>query len=183
MSAYDHERPWMRQPFETDRAFALFERYLFLERPRDLRLLESKALSWQELGRLKWEGLWEDRARAWDSRQHAVRCEAVEQKTRETAETAFARHVERLRELDESLIVPELKARKEQHRPEGMPLERTRDLIRALHVLVTSEREIFGPPAAQPVEGYTLERLRKAGLSIEEIELFRDMARKIEAVT
>lgn len=109
--AFDAERPWRPQPFESHEAFAVFEVYLALEAPRRLSDVAKHfgrgELNIDVVKALAEAGYWSYRAEKWDAKIRAVRETATLEVAADTAkEEALAARIQlriaarELRKLD-----------------------------------------------------------------------------------
>lgn len=118
-SEYDHDRPWVRQPLDSELSFAWLREYLALGMGRRLRDLVKRhgcPWTWPQLEALAHEHAWRERAEAWDNHLADARDEATEDAIRSDAKTEARRHkriARKLQELSENELNKLLKAQKQ----------------------------------------------------------------------
>jgi hypothetical protein len=167
---FDHARPWVRQPFDTDLSWALFSEYLMLPPPRRLQDLarQGRTLTTYQLETLAFEDGWAKRAYAWDQHLDQLRFQTVEQVVQEDARTRAERQgrvgkkLQRLAELvtDQNIALAE----KAGGFDSGITL---RDAIRAAAVGVRIERIALGDTTDKietvgpDLSAFTVEELRE----------------------
>jgi hypothetical protein len=169
---YDPARPWVRQPFDTDLTWPLFQAFLALPLPRRLGdlLRQARGLDRWQLDRIAWADGWEARAWAWDRHLDQVRIETVE---RVTAEDARARAERQARPARKILALVErevdaLLTESKRLATSGgiLGLIPAKDLARTLALAVRTERLALGDSTEHVQEsgpdlsGFSLEQLR-----------------------
>ncbi len=91
---WDAERPWARQPWDTELGWCLFGDYLVLpDRPRRMRDLKGHPLTDYQLAEIARVAWWQARAALWDEHLAQIRTSTIERVTEETAEQAARRQV------------------------------------------------------------------------------------------
>jgi len=101
-SAYEPDRPWVRQPWDTDLTWALFSQFLALPVPRRLQdLCRSSRLGWTQLETYSREGWWRERAAWWDDHLAQIHTSTIERVTEETAEQVARRQLTLIRDMQE----------------------------------------------------------------------------------
>lgn len=175
MPGYNVERPWERQPFDTDLTWLLFQDYLALAKPRSLRALAQKGgpLGWTQLETLALDDGWVMRARAYDANLDRLRQETIEREVQETAKQVAKRHATTARKAVTlaGLELDKLLAAAQQGDMPG--LLSPRDVIRFLALGVRTERLVLGE-ATDQVEA----RVDLSGLSVEELRELRKLQEK-----
>lgn len=167
---FDLARPWVRQPFDTDLSWALFQDYLTSPVPRSLSALARRPgcpLSWSQIESVAWEDGWKERASAWDSHLDRLRIQTVEQVVQEDARARAerqGRQGKKLARLGE-LAVDRLTRILEANPEFGATEVTTRDAIRAIGIGVRTERLALGDVTEKiemgpDMSGYSLEELR-----------------------
>ena len=173
---YDLARPWARQPCDTDLGWRLFQDYLQLQPPRALGdiALKPGAPPRAVLDEIAWEGLWVDRARAWDRHLDRCREDVVVEVTREDARQRAERQglggrkLARLAERE----IDRLLARQAQAGQFDIGIS-LKDAIRALHVGTSVERLAYGD-STERVEVST----DFSKLSVEDLRALRELQEK-----
>lgn len=143
---YDSEKPWTRQPFDTDWSWALFSEYLFLPPPRQLRLLIRPGLHWSTIEDLSRQDIWRERAACWDRHLDQLRLETIERVTEETARQRAERQGKQGKKLARmgELAVDRLTRLLEASPEFGATEVSCRDAIRAIGIGVRVERLALG---------------------------------------
>lgn len=94
MSPPSDWQPWHRAPGESDLGFALFQQFLTLDPPRDLRrLAKASPLSRDDLECLSRDWEWSARVRFWDDHLSRLYTSTVERHTEETAREVAERQL------------------------------------------------------------------------------------------
>lgn len=176
---YDLARPWLRQPFDSDLAWALFQDYLSLPPPRsfgDLAQRPSFPLTLHRLQTLAREDGWVLRAQAWDAHLDELRVSTIERVTQEDAaaraerQGRVGRKLQRLGELEVDKLIKVLE------RPNDHPgVIQVRDAIRAIGIGVRVERLALGDSTDKIETGPDLSKL-----SVEDLRNLREMQEKSE---
>lgn len=165
-SEYDYDRPWHRQPLDTDVSFALLSDYLLL-RPGERKwsrvgkhLIKRHIVNASQIAVWESEHRWADRAALYDAHLMAIREDAIADMARRHAEFGAGAVSLAQREL----------ARLGRHADrvaanDGLPLLAPRDILRFADVGIRVEREASRLPAAATSTGpdvgqLTLDELR-----------------------
>lgn len=175
---YDLARPWVRQPFDSDLSWALFQDYLSSPVPRSLAALARRPgcpLSWSQIESVAWEDGWKERAAAWDSHLDRLRVQTVEEVVQEDARARAERQgragrkLSRLGELAVDRLIRILEANPEF----GATEVTTRDAIRAIGIGVRVERLALGDTTDKIETGPDL-----SGFSVEDLRTIRELQEK-----
>lgn len=142
---YDLSRPWLRQPFDTDQAWALFSQWLLSPAPRSLSELARQS-RWTvgAIESLAWEYGWKERAAAWDAHLDSIRFQTVQAELEESARAVAKRHGKAARQVVE-LAAGELgKLLAAAKSTDGIGLLRPADVLRFLTEGAKLERLVIG---------------------------------------
>jgi hypothetical protein len=175
VTQYNTERPWERQPCDTEIGWLLFQDYLALPRPRSIRALSHKGgpLSWTQLETLAWENGWTLRAALYDGHLDRLRQETIEKEVQETAKETAKRHVRQARKAV-ALAGLELDKLLDAAKQSPMPgIISPRDVIRFLALGIRSERLALGD-ATDVVEN----RVDLSKFNAEELRELRKLQEK-----
>ena len=181
-SEYDLERPWLRQPFDTDQGWALFSEWLLTPAPRSLRDFAQRTRGVWTFGALEalaWEYGWRERAAAWDSHVDVLRFRAVETELETSAKSAARRHGRVARELVELAAKEIAKLLSASKSSDGFGLLRPADVVRFATEGAKLERLVMGD-ATERVEqqdGTDLSRL-----DAEELRALKHLTDKAKGV-
>lgn len=156
----NYERPWVRQPFDTDISFSLLSDYVLLAPGARKASSVGRALVRRgivSVGQICiWEREhgWPERASAWDRHVQAIREDAIEDMTRRHAAMGFQLSELASREL----------ARLSRHADriastEGLPLLQARDILRFVDVGIRVERDANRAQTAPSQSGPDLSEL------------------------
>lgn len=175
--AYDHERPWNRQPFEDDREWALFQEYLHASAPRNSaleRLAKRLGTSAGYLEQLGAQNGWRARTHAWESHLDALRTRTVERLVEESAAERAKRHmipagllIDAARKEAEKLLAVIVKS-------EGPGLLAPRDIARFLDIGIKLQRLCGGD--INPTQNVDV---KLSGLSVDELRALQDLQTKV----
>jgi hypothetical protein len=146
-STEDLERPWLRQPFDTDVEWTWFQEYLGLAAPRRLVTIARRdgcPWSWQELRDVAEASGWELRAQAWDAYLDGVRVKEIERQVQETAAMIGQRHVATWKRAFHLLGRELEKLTQQSVRADAVPILQPRDLLRGLDLATKAERLLMG---------------------------------------
>ena len=172
--AYEPDRPWVRQPFDTDLTWALFSDYLALAIPRRLQDIRPAGYTWTQIERFAAENFWRERAAMWDDHLAEIRTLTIERVTEETAEEVARRQLtlcKAMQELAGLEINSLLKlARKAGDYPGTI---QPRDALRFAANGVRLERLIRGEATERTETGPDV-----STLSLEELRAARDLQAK-----
>lgn len=175
---YDLDRPWVRQPFDTDLSWALFQEFLALASPRrivDLSRRPGIGLTQWQLGELSRSDGWRERAIAWDEHLDDLRVTTIESIVREDAKTRAERQgragkkLQRLGELEIDKLIKILERADEMHGTITL-----RDAIRAIGVGVRVERLALGDSTEKIETGPDLSKL-----TVEELRQIQVLQEKV----
>lgn len=163
---FEPDKPWARQPFETDLGFALFGEYLGLPLPRQLTKLRQHQLTWSQLSETAFNGHWKERAALWDEHLAKIRSETLERVTEETAAQVAARQV-RLTKRMQSIADLELAKLERVVAQNDFTAVELRDVIRLALNGIKLERLVRGEVTERVETGpevgaLSLEELREA---------------------
>jgi hypothetical protein len=179
-NAFDASQPWVRQPFDGDLEWALFQDFLGLSsRPRNVRELVKKGapVSVKQLELIAWEKAWNARAALWDKHLDQIRVKAIETEVAESAKDVARRHQRGAKKLL-ALVEQELEKYHKASSSTEMPgILTPKDIIRGLFVGVRTERMVLGE-ASERLEG----SVDLSGLSAEELRTLRDLQLKAKAI-
>ncbi len=175
---YNPAQPWVRQPFDTDLSWSLFQEYLALPPPRrlaDAARGPGRVLTWAQLETLAWEDGWKERAARWDEHLDAMRIATVEQVVQEDAKARAERQgragrkLQRLGELEVDRLIKLLE------RTPGYDTGtiQVRDAIRAIGIGVRVERLALGDSTEKIDTGPDLSQF-----SVEELRQLQDLQAK-----
>lgn len=173
---YDVVQPWVRQPFDGDLEWALFQDFLTLAgRPRDVRALVrlGAPVSVPQLEAIAFEKGWNARADRWDEYLDQIRIQTIEDTIQETAREVAQRHGRVSRKaviLAEKELDKYLKAARE---GDGLGLLTPRDIIRFLVLGVRTERLVIGEATDRVETEHDL-----SGLSLDELRTLREIQTK-----
>lgn len=173
---YNLAEPWARQPFDTDLRWALFQDFLALRMPRNLRELARKGspLTWSELEAAAMEDGWHLRAKAWDQHLDRLRQQTIEHEIQESAKEVAKRHAKAAKMAVE-LAARELTKYLSASREGDMPgLLQPRDVIRFLSLGIRSERLVIGEATDRVDTGPDVSQL-----SVEELRELAKMQAKL----
>jgi len=172
---FDPARPWVRQPFDSDLSWALFQDYLLQPLPRRVPW-PGCPLSWSQAQSLAWNDGWTLRAAAWDRYLDAARAQTVEQVVREDARTRAERQGLAGRKLQKlgTLVVDRLIKILEQNPDFGSTEVQIKDAIRAIGIGVRVERLALGE-STDKVE--TVPDL--SGLGLDELRKLREIQERV----
>lgn len=169
---WDSQRPWARQPFDTDMGWTLFSDYLMLPVPRRLSKLRE-FLPRYELERMAKECYWPERAALWDEHLADIRTTTIERVTEETAAEVAKRQLTLTRTM-QSLAGKEFAAIARTYRGEDMPGNLSaRDAIRLANYGIRLERVIMGEVTDRVEVGPDL-----SALSVEQLRTLRELQTK-----
>jgi hypothetical protein len=175
---FDLTRPWVRQPFDTDLSWALFQEYLAMNPPRrlgDLARRPGFPMSKSTLENLAWSDGWEVRAARWDSHLDQLRTRTVEQVVQEDARMRAQRQgrqrkkLARLGELAVDRLIKILELNPDFGSGE-VPLK---DAIRAIGIGVRVERLALGDTTDKIETGPDL-----SNLSLDDLRKLREIQEK-----
>lgn len=170
---YDLERPWARQPWDSDLGWALFQDYLALDQPRTLNRLRAP-VSWARLEAMAAECYWSARARFWDEHLSEIRTATFERVTEESAEQVAKRQLTLCRDLQELSRLEIGALVKVAKTAQGFPGAVTpREAIRAGMVGIRLERLIMGEALDRVEVGPDL-----SALSAEDLRTVRALQAK-----
>lgn len=96
---YDPDRPWLRQPCDTDQGWALFSDFLAMGPCRKLAKVPGYADNIDLISGMAYANAWRERARAWDLHLTETRIAEVERVIREDARAMAERHLRMTRDL------------------------------------------------------------------------------------
>ena len=99
---YDPDRPWTRQPCDTDQDWPIFQDYLARRPPRPTsfrKLARAWGVGWTGLETTAGANGWAERARAWDAHLDGLRLDTAERYMVETGEEIAERHLEPVRKM------------------------------------------------------------------------------------
>lgn len=167
---YNPERPWDRQPWDTELGWSLFGDYLILPVPRRLQTIASK--SGYPLVTIKgWAkaGYWAERAGLWDDHLADIRTTTIERVTEETAEEVARRQLTLTRTLQRvaSLEIEKLFAEVSRE-GSAMGTMTPREALRFAERGIILERLILGEATertdtgSNPMDQLNVEELRQA---------------------
>lgn len=172
---YDVERPWTRQPFETERDYARFQTYLHTAPPRSLTpLAKTLGMGWAALDELARDHGWLLRARTYDAHLDRLRLETVDRVTEETAASRARRHMRPLTMALEAAERELAKLAKLSKQAEGPGVLSPRDILRFLEIGIKYQRLIAGD--LDPVQRHSVDL---SNLSLDELRALRDLQQKV----
>ncbi len=171
---WDADRPWARQPFDTEVSFALFGDFLTASPPRHLgRMAERAGYPAEVIRGFAKDAFWVERAALWDEHLAEIRTSTIERVTEESAaevakrQLALTRRMQRLANRDLSII--------EKQGAENdflSPIEH-KDLIRLAVNGIKLERLIMGETTDKIETGPDL-----SNWSIEDLRALRELQAK-----
>lgn len=175
---YNAAAAWTRQPCDTDARWYAFQAYRDQEQPRSLRrLAEDLDVSQRLVEKYSAEDAWGARVFEFDRWTDSIRVEAMLELMNEDARARGARHVELLRNMQESAAhVVRGWLRRIRNNPEAALHEFSpNDVTRMVKTAITLERLVHGESTenVDNKHGFDLSRL-----SIEEIETMRMLEAK-----
>lgn len=157
-SAYEPDKPWARQPWDTDLGFALFQDYLAQAQPRTVK--PAGGLSWAQVEAMARDCYWWARAALWDDHLAEIREQTIERVTEQTAEEVARRQLALTRDLQELASLEIGALRKVAKTANGFPgAIQPRDAIRAALVGIRLERLIMGEATDRTEVGPDLSNL------------------------
>lgn len=171
---YDSERPWLRQPLDSDVSYVWFQEYQ-AQAPGTrsfglLARLPGCPYTKGQLETVAWEGAWRERVQAWDDHLSKVRVKAIESDARSQARRnrLLAAKLTALAdvELDKALDLAT--------RPGGFPFLSPRDMIRVTVDGVKVARLVHGEATENVSTGPDVSRL-----DVAELRELRKLQRKI----
>ncbi len=174
---YDLEKPWVRQPCDTDLSWVLFQEFLSAPIPRrlaDLARKNSCPMTWHQLESVAFEDGWKGRAAAWDQHLDNLRTETIEKVVREDAQQRAERQgragkkLQRLGEIEIDKLITALERPGEAH-----GLITVRDAIRAIGIGVRVERLALGDSTDKIETGPDLSKL-----SVDDLRKLREIQEK-----
>lgn len=178
VTEYNPAEPWVRQPFDSDLAWPIFQEYLALPPPRRLADLLKRPgfpLTWSQLESIAWEDAWKLRADKWDEHLDRLRAKTIEKVVQEDAQTRAERQaragkkLQRLGELATDRLIKIL----ETNPDFGSTEVTTKDAIRAIGVGVRVERLALGDVTEKIDTGPDLSKL-----SLEDLRALRELQEK-----
>jgi hypothetical protein len=177
MSATDWEpdRPWVRQPFDSDIGFALFGDFLVLPLPRRLSSLvrPDGPLTLRQIERIAHEAHWQARASFWDEHLANIRTTTIERVTEETAEDIARRQLGLTRRMQRLADGELVKLEKLMMQNDFPGLLTARDALRLGDRGIRLERLILGEATERTEVGPDLK-----ALSIEDLREMRRLQAK-----
>jgi hypothetical protein len=184
-SRYSPDRPWAMQPCDTPAGYAWFTDFLLLPPPRDWRILLRRSGCPYDHGQLAQEvrdGLWEERATAWDRHLGHERLKTVEKEVRRDAKAlaqeqlAAAMDVRLLGHEEVKRLRSQL-----QKIPDHAGGIRPETAIRAVTQGITMERLVLGQATEiLGVDAKVEENLLEEALSLDELRAYREIQAKLE---
>jgi len=182
-SDYDHERPWERQPFDTERRWHAFVTYRNLPKPRTMRALHEALVASDPHGRWSLRGLerfasddgWKERIHAYDVWEDGEWTKHVSTLLGESARERAGRHLDLLRSM-QALAVRACRELLAEASVPGAKLRWSpREISRVVKEALTLERLVHGEVTerTETSVGFDLTRL-----SIQEVETLRVLEAK-----
>lgn len=178
VTEYNSAEPWVRQPFDTDLTWPLFQEYLAMPPPRRLGDLAKRPrfpLTWAQLETLAWEDGWKLRADCWDAHLDQLRIQTIEKVTEEDARSRAERQARGGKMLQElgTLTVGRLIKILKTNPDFGSTEVTTRDAIRAIGIGVRVERLALGDVTDRVDTGPDMSKL-----SVEDLRALRELQEK-----
>lgn len=172
---YNLSEPWARQPFEDDRAWALFSAYLATPAgARSIReIAQRHNVPWTQVEILALEHGWEVRAGLWDENLDRLRRETIEREVQEDARSRASRHLRTLRKASD-IVEAELNRRLELVANGGPVLMSDANVSRLLERVIKLERLVAGDQDPATDVNISLD-----GLSVDELRNLREIQEKV----
>lgn len=171
--------PWdFQSGIDNSTSWAAFEYYRALPHPRKLRdVAQVFNVSYGAVAGWANDGLWRDRALAWDRHLSTIQKEVVEDATRETAAEMAERHGDMLRKSFD-LVERELgKMHKESIDSPGAMLLRPKELLQFQDTVVKLERLVKGQATDITKDAEDLDLSKLSDQELEELDRLRRKAR------
>lgn len=172
---WDDEKPWERQPFDTEVSWPLFQRYL-LSWPRDLQSLIKGArppYTWGQLQDVAWSCGWALRAQAYDLHRYAQIRGIKEQAEVDDARASF-----RIRTRMQTIVETELERLSKlqdenEKRGDSMGVLMTREIARMAEASFKMDRLLRGQTTENVQPSTDLSHL-----SVEDLRELRRLQKK-----
>jgi hypothetical protein len=178
---YEDDTPWLRQPCDTATSWPWASEFINAGPSRSLATLAKRdGCPWtaNQLGLVAHEGLWRERALAWDTHLRDLRVMTIEAVVEEDARSLAKKHGKPLAMM-RGLAERELELLTEAQRKSNiLGIINPGLIVRMLETAIKYERLLIGE---------VTDRVQTAGpdlskLSIEEIRALKDIATKLETV-
>lgn len=177
--AFDHDNPWLRQPFDRDSEWPWFSEYLAMGPNRRLLALAKRPgcpFTWAMLESLAHEYAWKERAQAWDTHLDQLRLKTIESEIQEDARQIAKRHSLALRNAFKLSSREIEKLVKVQESSDGIGLISPAEARRYLETAIKLERLLMGEVTERTEIGPDL-----SNLSLDELRTLKALTQKTEA--